>query len=114
MKCYEVYTARRKALKLTQLELSKLADIRLLDVVNFEKGELVDKEVFNKIKDTIYLKFKSLDYVDHVKARIIETALRISDETDNDQLLKDISHMMIELGKLQGDIMGFESGRGYK
>lgn len=113
MKSYEVYTSRRKALRLTQLDLAKLAGVNLLDVVNYEKGEIID-DVFMKIKNTISEQYKTLDYVDHLKTRILEMAILIRDEENKDFLLTDISHMMVELGKLQGNIMGFKSGRGYK
>lgn len=105
MKSYEVYKCRRAALDWTRLILAEKSKIKVEDIDRFENGLCVDKTIEDKIKSVINTGFKELDAIDHYKTRILELAYEIKYENDNRQMLYRISHMMIELGKLERETL---------
>lgn len=109
MKSYEVWSARRKALRLKKSELAELVGCSIEDISNFESGTAVPSRIYENIKNTIWRLQREQDPIDHYKTRILELAIQIKDEENKDYLLDEISHIMIEIGKLQGEIMGFDS-----
>ena len=105
MKSYEVYKYRRAALDWTTRILAEKSQIKVEDIEKFENGFGVNRTIEDKIKDSINAGFKELDAVDHYKCRILELGYEIKYETDKTQLLYRISHMMIELGKLERETL---------
>lgn len=106
MKSYEIYACRRKALRLTRQELADKAGVQVLYVEFFEKGCNIPRYVSDKIKATIRNEFCEMNSIDHYRTRILEMAIEIKDETNTEYAMQRISHMMIELGKLQNELMG--------
>ena len=47
-----------------------------------------------------------MEPIEHYRKRILELAITLDKEEDKDFVLQEISHMMIELGKLQNEIIG--------
>ena len=103
----EVYAARRKALRITRQEVADRANCTVDDVTNFENQIYVSHDTFEAIKNAIWTMSKELDEVDHYRVKILEEAIKIRDEQNKDYMLQDIAHLMIELGKLQGFLMGY-------
>ena len=109
MKSYEVWSSRRKALRLKKVDLAELAECSVEDISNFESGIAVPSRIYENIKNTIWRLQRKQDPIDHYKTRILELAIQIRDEENKEHLLDEMAHIMIELGKLQGEIMGFDS-----
>lgn len=107
MKSYEIYSCRRKALRISINDLAKEVGCDRQYIVDFESGKRVPSFIYNNIKTTIRNKFNDLSPVEHYRARILELGIELRDETDKQIALNEISHMMIELGKLQGELLGF-------
>jgi transcriptional regulator with XRE-family HTH domain len=105
MKSYEVYTCRRKAAGLTRKQLADKCGIDVKIVEDYENGLWIDSKACNKIKDTLYWEFKNVDEVEHYRMRILELAMELKIERDGDYAMKNIAHMMVELGKLQMKII---------
>lgn len=105
MKSYEVYKYRRVALDWTTRILAEKSEIKVEDVERFENGFSVDRQTEDKIKSTINTSFKELDSFEHYRCRILELGYEIKYETDRKQLLYRISHMLIELGKLERETL---------
>lgn len=109
MKSYEVWASRRKALRLKRNELAALAECDVQDIIDFESGMVLPSNVYENIKNTIWDLQRKQDPIDHYKTRILELGIQIKDEDNKEYLMQRISHMMIELGKLQSELMGFDS-----
>ncbi len=105
MKSYETYKCRRKALGLTQEVLSKLVGCTVDDIRNYERGYWVPDELSQRIKDELNWRFKDVDENEHYLLRILEIALELQIETDSDYALKNVGHMMVELGHLQMNLI---------
>lgn len=105
VKSYEVYVFRRIALRWTQQELAEKANIDVKLVCKFEEGTSLDKDLDDKIKLAINKGFKELESIDHYKCRILELAFEIKYETSDNQRLYRMSHIIVELGKLQKEIL---------
>lgn len=106
MKSYEIYACRRKALRITRQELADRARVHVQFVNDFEKGLKIPRVEYDRIKTTIREMFNELDSIEHYRTRILELGIELRDETDADIALQEIAHMMIELGKLQNELMG--------
>ena len=102
----KVWKCRRQALGYTQQQLADLAGCDIKIVRAYENEEWIDYESCKKIQNVIVDTFKNMDSVEHYKKRILELALKLNLEDDKDYAMNDISHMIIELGKLQGEIIG--------
>lgn len=105
MKSSEVYVYRRIALDWSKELLADKSGIKVRYIDDFEAGFDVDREIENKIKSTINIGFKKLNSTDHYNARIVELALELKHETSDKQKLYRISHLQVELGKLQREIL---------
>ena len=105
---YVLYRNRREALGWTIQELSEKSNVHILEVMWFEEGKKIGYDKEQKIKEALYHGFYDLPSKDHYKARILELALQInSGDLDQTELLNAISHISIEIGKLQGETLGF-------
>ena len=105
MKSSEVYVYRRIALDWSKELLADKSGIKVRYIDDFEAGFDVDKEIEDKIKSTINAGFKELDSIEHYNCRILELALQLKNETSDRQKLYRISHLEVELGKLQREIL---------
>ncbi len=105
MKSSEVYVYRRIALDWSKELLAEKAGLKIRFIDDFEAGFDVDKVIEDKIKSTINIGFKNLDSLSHYNARIVELALELKNETSDKQKLYRISHLQVELGKLQREIL---------
>lgn len=102
-----LYKNRRMALKWSLEELAEKSNLNIMEIKWFEEGKKIGTEKENIIKEVLYQGFVNLDSKDHFRARILEIALQINSEDLNTQEeLNALSHMAIELGKLQGDLIG--------
>jgi transcriptional regulator with XRE-family HTH domain len=102
----KVWKCRRQALGYTQQQVANLAGCDLETVRAYENDEWIDYESCKQIQSVIYDAFKDMDSVEHYKKRILEIALKLNMEDDKDYAMNDISHMIIELGKLQREMIG--------
>ena len=101
-----VYKCRMTALGYTKEQIARLAGCEVSDIEKFVREEFVEKEIYCKIKEAVDDEYRSMSSLDHYKTRIVELALKLSIEEDKDWALNDISHMMIELGKMQSELIG--------
>ena len=101
MKSYRKYALRRIAFDMTLEELAQRAKCRVEDVINFENGVKVSKQIHNRIEYSIYLKTHCCNEAMHLKGRIKEIALRLAEEEDKAEALNNIDHMIIELDRLR-------------
>ena len=105
MKSCEVYAFRRIALDWSKEILADKSGISLRYIDDFEDGLMVDKEIEDKIKSAINNGFKELDCMDHYNCRILELAFELKHDDNARQKLYRISHLTVELGKLQRTIL---------
>ena len=105
MKMYEVYKCRRQALGWIREELAKRLDLKTGVIERYENGDKVPYCFEVAIRQTIDAEFTNVDSITHYKRRALELALQINSETEVERLLHDIGHMMVELGKLQMEVM---------
>ena len=104
MKVYERMKCRRQALGLTREQLAEKANLKVKEVEFYEVGYNTASYINRNIQGTLWEVAKNLDSINHYKRRILEIALLINNNQDDvDMMLKDIGHMMVELGKLQMD-----------
>ena len=108
MKSHEIYSCRRKALRLTKEQIAIKANVLVQYVEWFEEGKRIPTWAENNIKVAIRNEFCNLTSIEHYRARILELAIEIRDETEVTYALNEISHMMIELGKLQNELLGMK------
>lgn len=101
MKKYEVYACRRKALGLTRQQLADKCGIDVQVVIDYENGIWISSEDCEKIKQATYEGFKNVDQVEHYRMRILEIAMELKIERNADFAIREIGHMMVELGRLQ-------------
>lgn len=106
MRSYEIYTCRRKALRLTKEELAKKANVHVQYIEFFEKGCNIPGYIRDKIRETIRAEFNNMSSIEHYRTRILELAIEIRDEKNAEYAMQQISHMLIECGKLQAELMG--------
>ena len=115
MKDYLIYKCRRKALGLSEDDLASKCGIDKVLIIDFESGKYIPKEDKDVIKSFIRQAFCDMRSIDHYKSRIMELAMEIYEtETNFDDQINCISHMMIELGKLQGELNGVHPRRAYE
>lgn len=105
MKSYEVYRYRRIALRLSREEIADRADIQVDYVRFFEDGKNIRSDFVDKIKKVIDDAFRELDEIEHYKTRILELAYEIRFDDDVKQTLSRTSHLMVEIGKLQRNLV---------
>ncbi len=105
MKRYEVYKCRRQALGWTKEKLANKIDVKIGVIERYEKGEDIPYCFEVAIKQTIDDEFRNVDSMTHYKRRILELALQIQTEEEVERTLHNIGHMMVELGKMQMEIM---------
>lgn len=109
MKSYEVWTARRKASRLTRQQVADRANVSVNSVIAFENGEFVQRDIVEAIKNAIWMFQREESKIEHYRSRILELGILLKDEDNKEMAMQNISHMMIELGRLQGELMGFDS-----
>lgn len=105
MKRYEVYKCRRQALGLTREQLSEIIDVRVGVIERYESGEMVPRCFEMAIRQAIDDEFTAVDRMTHYKRRILELGIQLNYEQETERILHDIGHMMVELGKMQMEIM---------
>lgn len=105
MKQYEVYKCRRQALGLTKEKLADKIDVKPGVIDRFESGERIPRCFEMAIKNAIDSEFTNVDSMTHYKRRILELAIQLNYENETERTLHDIGHMMVELGKMQMEIM---------
>lgn len=107
-----IYKCRREALGLTIDQLAEKCGVTIETIIDFEAGKCTEKEDKDIVKVYLRKAFCDLDSIDHYKARILELAMEISrtKENKNDQF-NCISHMLVELGKLQAELNGVRPRR---
>lgn len=104
-----LYRNRRIALNWSLEDLSEKCGIHVMEIEWFEEGRKIGFEKESIIKQTLYDGFKNLNSKDHYRARILEIALQInSGDLSDIEELNALSHAAIELGKLQGELLGFD------
>lgn len=106
MKSYEIYTCRRKALRITRLELANEIGCNVSYIEDFENGTPIPQWYYERIKWAIRNRFNSLSPVEHYRVKILELGIELRDETSTQYALEEIAHMMVELGKLQNELLG--------
>ena len=105
MQSHEVYAARRIALQWSKEELAEKAGLNVAYVIFFEDGKNIGREFEEKIKSALNKGFKELSCIEHYKARIMELAIEIRDETSDKESLYRLSHLIVEAGKLEREIL---------
>ncbi len=105
MRSHEVYIARRIALRWSREILAEKTGINVAYVTLFEDGKSIGKTYENKIKSVLNNGFKELTSAEHYKTRILELAIEIKDDDNSKENLYRISHMIVELGKLEREIL---------
>lgn len=102
MRICERMKCRRQALGLTREQLAEKANLNVKEVEFYEEGKKTASYINKNIQSTLWDLSKNLDSITHYKRRILELALLINNNQDDvDMMLKDVAHMMVELGKLQ-------------
>lgn len=108
MKRHILCKNRRLALEWSTRKLSEQSGIHETEIMWFEEGRNIGTDKANRIKEALYQGFKDLPSLDHYKRRIMELALQINyGELNQEELFQALSHMSIEMGKLQGETLGF-------
>jgi transcriptional regulator with XRE-family HTH domain len=105
MKRCEVYKCRRQALGWSKEKLSEKLGLKVGVIEKYENGENIPYCFEVAIKQTIDNEFTNVDKMTHYKRRILELAIQLNYEEEVERSLHDIGHMMVELGKMQMDIM---------
>lgn len=105
MKSHEVYAIRRAALRLSKETVAERAGLNVAYVTLFEDGKSIGKAYENKIKSILNDGFKELNSVEHYKARILELALEIRNDTSSKENLYRLSHLIVESGKLERELL---------
>lgn len=105
MKSHEVYAIRRAALRLSKETVAERAGLNVAYVTLFEDGKSIGKAYENKIKSVLNDGFKELNSVEHYKARILELALEIRNDTSSKENLYRLSHLIVESGKLERELL---------
>lgn len=102
-----LYKNRRTALKWSLEDLAVKSGLDPREIKWFEEGKRIGSEKEAIIKQALYEGFVNLDSKDHFRARILEIALQVnSGDLTTQEELNALSHIAIELGKLQGDLIG--------
>lgn len=105
MKSHEVYAIRRAALGWSKDVVAERAGLNVAFVTLFEDGHGIGKTYENKIKSTLNNGFKELNSVEHYKARILELAMEIRNDTSSKENLYRLTHMAVEVGKLERELL---------
>lgn len=105
MKRYEVYKCRRQALGWTKEKLAEKIGLRAGVIEKYENGDNIPYCFEVAIRQTIDNEFTNVDQMTHYKRRILELAIQLNYENETERTLHDIGHMMVELGKMQMEIM---------
>ena len=108
MKSHEVYAIRRAALRLSKETVAERAGLNVAYVTLFEDGKSIGKAYENKIKTVLNNGFKELNSVEHYKARILELAMEIrndTSDTSSKENLYRLSHLIVESGKLERELL---------
>lgn len=105
MRTYQTYMCRRKALGITKEEMAKRVGTSVEVIENFEQGYWTHRYIIDRIKDVCYYGFKDMDEIDHYRARILELAMEIKIDDNPEHAMSEIGHMMVELGKLQRELL---------
>ena len=111
LKSYQIYACRRVALDLTPEELAEKVGVDKKFVIDMEKGNKIPFAVYERIKTTIRNEFNNLDQLEHYKRRILEIAIEMILEEDNETALQNIAHIMIEAAKMQNELIGVQPKR---
>lgn len=109
MKDNIIYKCRRQALGLNINDLATGCGVSNDVIMAFENGDWISNKDKDMIKTYIRKCFCNMRSMDHYRARILELALELNNPeipASNDQQLL-MSHMMVELGKLQAELVGF-------
>lgn len=106
MEKYMTLKCRRQALGYTKEMLAELAQITVAEVEAFEKGKQMPSYVEQRINDTLWTRLRAMDSAEHYRKKILELALEINMENDTKSCLWEMSHLMVEIGKLQRDLIG--------
>lgn len=102
---YEAMKFRRIALKWTKEILADRAGIHVNYVRFYEDGKSIGRDYEKKIVNALYEGSKELDNLDHYKFRIMELALKIGVQEDQEILLKELAHIAVEANKFTMDIL---------
>lgn len=105
MKSHEVYAIRRNALRWSRETVAERAGLSVGYVVLFEDGKSIGKAYENKIKSVLNEGFKELNSSEHYKARILELAMEIRNDTSCKENLYRLSHLVVEAGKLERELL---------
>ena len=108
MKSHEVYAIRRAALRWSKETAAERAGLNVTYVSLFEDGKYIGKTYENKIKSVLNDGFKELNSIEHYKARILELAMEIRNDTSNSSCKENLyrlSHLIVESGKLEREIL---------
>ena len=105
MKSHEVYAIRRNALRWSRETVAERAGLNVAYVTLFEDGKSIGKAYENKIKSVLNDGFKELNSVEHYKARILELAMEIRNDTSCKENLYRLSHLVVESGKLERELL---------
>ncbi len=105
MKTCEIMKCRRQALRMTREELAERANLDVKTIEFYEQGKNMASYVETKIKLTLMKLYQDMDSMEHYKKRILELALELNEQDETQFALLEIGHMMVELGKLQMEII---------
>lgn len=105
MENFVTLKCRRQALGYTKEKLAQAAQLTVAEIECFENGIPMPKYVEQRINDTLWTGLRNMDSIKHYRTKILELALEINVDQDTVSCLKEISHLMVEVGKLQRDIL---------
>ena len=112
MKFEKKCVCKRIALHMTQEDLAKHAGLSVDEIVKIEDGSvLATGKQKDRIDKVLFWGFKNIPEIDHYRARIAQLGLQINEEDNIDDAMLEISHMLIELGRLQQALVEKRSGK---
>ena len=110
MKMCERFKCKRLALGLTQSELGKLLGVSRTTISNFENGEEMSQETFEKITNGLEEYITSFDPDTYTRIRILQEAYQIRYETNTKYLALTLNHISIHANKMCMDIIRNDEG----
>lgn len=99
MKINEQYMCKRLALNMSRKEFAAIAGVEEGIYSLFERGEHIDRYIFEKIKYNIEKYIRDFPRKKYLTTRIIEETLNLKYESEADHQ-KTLSHLMIHVSKL--------------
>lgn len=114
MKYGNTVRAKRLSLGLSQWELASAVGFTGSTIAKLENGELIpDKFMVKTINEYLRNKVNSMDEVQHCCTRTVQLALQLQAEDNIDDALLEVNHMLIELTRVQRELLNKKTGKRY-